>query len=91
MKQASVMLVKIFITCDSACWNPDSMVILHALQAQRARVCDRDNISTLRNDLFANLPTGAASFATCTPAVPRGRIICQKVGYVGRTVIMSDV
>ena len=36
------MVVKIFLKCDSACWNPDAVVILHALQAQRAPVCDRE-------------------------------------------------
>lgn len=54
------------------------MATLHILQAQRAPVCDREDgfPSKSQDDLFASLPTAAASFAVCTsPPVPQERIL----------------
>lgn len=74
VKQVSIVLVKSFTMMCSRllkfCFYGYVIRLARAM-----RICMRPKKSKLRDDLFANLPTRAADFVTCTPVVPRGRIL----------------
>ena len=79
VKQVSTTLVESFtIMCSSLlkiCFYGYVTRLASAM-----RICMRPKKSKLRDNLFANLPTSAADFVTCTPVVPRGRILtCSKL------------